>query len=139
MVRAILVGRKTQTRRVVKPKRRTDIFDHVCPYGQPGDRLWVRETHAMDDDGRCHYAATETEHPDWPNGWTPSIFMRRKFSRITLEITSVRLQRVQCIREADAIAEGVESVTEFRKLWETINGRGSWEADPWVWVVGFRM
>jgi hypothetical protein len=143
MVRAILAGTKTQTRRVVKPQPHdpaegvyaapsmihgtgsytqdhmlADGFDGgTCPYGQPGERLWVRETwaygvHAMaaksDDDGPYVYAATNHgTQGRLCDRWRPSIHMPRAASRITLEITSVRVERLQDISEADAIAEGI--------------------------------
>lgn len=206
MVRAILEGRKTMTRRVVKPVP-SDVWGHgvitntrstkfgkfcvhmrgefcgdvhvECPYGTPGDRLWVRETfwhrevfHAdylMD----YRYCATEPTAPGSTDAadyhtlegyWRkiPSIFMPRDASRITLEVTGVRVERLLEISEQDAIAEGVERVRyaiephdagfrdylgdvvlrsarhSFETLWVHINGRESWEANPWVWVVEFR-
>lgn len=176
MVRAILAGTKTQTRRVVKPSKDPDFdcqmapseiagdehADRLCPHGKPGDRLWVRETwaaphsedgrppHAIQcDQMRIHYAAS-----DGRGGllWRPSIHMPRWASRITLEITSVRVKRLQSISAADAIAEGL-SQTEggawlpgpcdhpewaYHQLWNQINGAGSWEKNPWVWVVEFK-
>lgn len=202
MVRAILAGTKTQTRRVVKPAGAHTLFQfrgttaaagadeptgewawcgservvnkHIrCPYGKPGDRLWVRETwaarHAYDGHkpihipalAQWHYAATEDR-----GGllWRPSIHMPRWASRITLEVTGVRVERLQEISEADALAEGVydgaackcaepldfvrscgtcggrlvDSVGLYRALWDQINGPGSWDANPWVWVVEFK-
>ena len=132
---------------------------HYCPYGQPGgDRLYVRETwaapHAYDhlpprlipQDARIHYAATEDR-----GGllWRPSIHMPRWASRITLEVTGVRVERLQSCREVDAIAEGApwaacgapqggSHKAGFAQLWEQINGDGSWEANPWLWVIEFR-
>ena len=163
MVRAILDGRKTVTRRIVKARdlewmdvhqglREPDNAER-CPYGQPGgDRLWVRETwaapHAYDhlpprlipQDARIHYAATEDR-----GGllWRPSIHMPRWASRITLEITGVRVERLQDISEADAISEGTPFpcggwVGGYQKLWESIPGPGSWDLNPWVWVVEFK-
>lgn len=187
MVRALLTGTKTQTRRVVKPQPRTvdgvtDWKSVRCPYGQPGDRLWVREAWMPDPpcDGTwgytewagcrigkiaavpeqfrnpefCNYRAT------WPSKdhglrWTPGIHMPRWASRITLEVTGVRVERLRDISESDAQAEGIEKtkhgfwstygqadcnatyspVASYRCLWESINGDGSWEANPWVWVV----
>ena len=172
MVRAILAGAKTQTRRALRgfypPNRpeydsesgRLEWFngDEVvcgmrCPYGQPGDRLWVRETwavpHRYDHLGPSnipvlgvptHYAATE-----YRGGllWRPSIHMCRWASRITLEVTDVRVERLQDISTVDCWAEGiaaspdVDPVHEYRDLWESINGPGSWDVNPWVWVVEF--
>jgi hypothetical protein len=175
MVRAILDGTKTQTRRVVKPApmmvtdHKTAVWEgpadsllklldgagRHCPYGQPGDRLWVREAFAFclaDKFGPTPdsviYRADEG-NADWPHGWKPSIHMPRCASRITLEVTAVRVERLNDISEKDAWAEGCEGfdddVTggksgylEFAELWESINGPGSWDANPWVWVVEFR-
>lgn len=214
MVRALLNGSKTQTRRVVKPKHPPDSHWMVetrgnshalthwdndtaetslisCPYGQPGERLWVRETWYCDDyrvqrgpylkptdmdldeardDGTLIYRASSGDRPyeaEQPV-WRPAIHMPRWASRITLEITSVRVERLQDISEADALAEGivecpipaddegprrigyvvgpddgksglsVTAVEAYRNLWESINGPGSWDANPWVWVVEFR-
>ena len=163
MARAALDGRKTQMRQLVNPQ---PVFvDGRCllrfAYGQPGDRLWVREGWYCD--------GTKIEYRgDYPNPypakkvikgyWQLSSHMRRHHSRITLEVVSVRVERLQDITEADAIAEGVERLTEddgwrcylnerggytnaitsFRSLWESINGPGSWAANPWVWRVEFK-
>jgi hypothetical protein len=205
MVRAILAGTKTQTRRVVKAKHLPWLDNSVLnfldgkwnqrplPYGQPGDRLWVRET------SRAHEITTKEAEADTfglidrmglevaPCGldgvvyaadnafrqidnsqeaserWmkmrayrgargatVPGIHMPRWASRITLEVTGVRVERLQDISEADAIAEGCtsklaeespaldDSRNEYRALWESINGPGSWDANPWVWVVEFK-
>lgn len=165
MVRAILAGAKTQTRRVVKFKPWHQIeerydgspwpwmydddraADHwlPCPYGQAGDRLWVRESFCdarQAAAGRVLYRASG----DTACGWKPSIHMPRFASRITLEITSVRVERLQDISEADARAEGISraecpgwhATTDFRALWAAINGPESWDANPWVWVVEFQ-
>ena len=168
MIRAILDGRKTQTRRVIKPQY--PKFSHgfggcffcgdgddgiievagvlYCPYGVPGDTLWVREMWAMADNGHTYYRA------DYPasipmratklfggTGWKPSIHMPRSASRLTLEVINVRVERVQEISEEDAIAEGVASVDLFASLWDTINAkRGyAWDTNPWVWVVEFKV
>lgn len=214
MVRAILAGTKTQTRRIVKPQPQPNggeglhpvapycnphgswawvlaatghgsggnLFD--CPYGQPGDRLWVRETwqgplldseeheaaqfredgpDAFKKPGFCAYRATDTlDAVDLDGndlGWRPSIHMPRWASRISLEITGVRVERLQDISEADAIAEGISAkedgryhcgcdddgeilckspVTAYAWLWNSINGDGAWAANPWVWVVEFK-
>ena len=173
MVRAILEDRKTQTRRVVKPPRgwaeyshcdpfamprlrgggtectAESVYDKSAPYGQPGDRLWVRETWQCGDYFIRHpqidqvrYRATDAELLHW----RPSIHMPRWASRIQLEITGVRVERLQDISEADAISEGVYSDPAapardgFMGLWDSINvSRGfGWAANPWVWVVSFR-
>ena len=171
MVRAILGGRKTQTRRVVKPEWKPGIerspflvrhASEFSPYGQRGDRLWVRETWQDTgvagvehlSDGQIVYRATD---PDWEQlegwKWRPSIFMRRRDSRITLEVTDVRVERVREISEEDAADEGFDDVYlvkqqlpsdarvyAFRQTWDELNAkRGfSWESNPWVWVVSFK-
>lgn len=194
MVRALLAGSKTQTRRVVKVPHENPLgkwevlpwggpnggrtrdgqtmpFQNViahartgeiigCPYGQPGDRLWVRETWAPNlvmpiehrPAGDYLYAATNAGKYAVPR-WKPSIHMPRAASRITLEITGVRVERLQDISEADASEEGCGFLlTEYerwdgdpdlyrklyRVLWEQINGPGSWAAKPWVWVIQFK-
>lgn len=182
MVRAILEGRKTQTRRIVKPQPRVLnngmwyvpfkneinwIFNYILgdkvmayakfPYGKVGDRLWVRETFHEYSHGILYRAdmpmrwdAENTEHGEAVTlkaedyKWKPSIFMPRWASRITLEITGVRVERLNDISEEDAIAEGITHRTmncpkvEFRHLWESINGEGSWDENPWVWVIEFK-
>lgn len=197
MVRAILDGSKTQTRRVVKPWEPnyptsapkalpTDFsmlpdgtpFRAACPYGQPGDRLWVRETFQgpMWEEGTwdpdtdyhkpefCEYRADGGPMPEYVDfednlhqGWKPSIHMPRWASRITLEVTGVRVERLQDISARDAIAEGVKPTSDgafhieedqyrapdpaecYARLWEAINGPGSWDANRWVWVVEFNL
>lgn len=203
MVKAILDGSKTQTRRAVKgnpvdmvrlmhkvaaldgydeptgfygfcPSPRV-IRKHVrCPYGQPGDRLWVRETwgytgHGVwtigdarmaSGNGKAVYRA---DGDAGVGGWFPSIHMPREFSRISLRVTDVRVERLHDISEADAKAEGVEIDEEtgaywgaegggvmpgatsrysratlaFADIWRSINGEASWVANPWVWAVSF--
>ncbi len=137
--------------------RMTEPRTWRCPYGQPGDRLWVRETHALNvpgcDDGvsyRADHNDPRGDGPAHPMEWRPSIHMKREHSRINLEVTGVRVERVQDITEADARAEGVTAddeprggaywVTKFARLWDSINAkRGySWESNPWVWVVEFK-
>lgn len=180
MVRAILEGRKTQTRRILKPNSDSP-FQTKCPYGQPGDRLWVRETWAVRPDyDRLPPSQCGDEGMWWraslslcPDGyeachgkWRPSIHMPRWASRITLEITSVRVERLQDISEEDAVKEGIEpvyfeknfdkkaikaykhyfdssyagadAIGSFRSLWQSINGAESWDANPWVWVIEFK-
>jgi hypothetical protein len=129
MVQAILEGHKTQTRRVIKgdfyvenDPPLTVYLDHVddpqlvklpCPYGQIGDRLWVRETFAYDHTGQLFYKTDIPVlcHKNWK--WKPSIFMPRTASRIDGDITNIRVERVSSISEADAIAEGIESIIGF--------------------------
>jgi len=162
MVRAILEGRKSQTRRVIKPQPLNVLFHQgqwiqascerepkdialVCPYGQPGDQLWVRETWLSLPLGGLTYRATET-CANVGGQWRPSIFMPRSASRITLEVTAIRAERVQHITEADALAEGIHCdgvtplKTQYAALWEYfLSKRGySWFDNPWVWVVSFR-
>ena len=164
MVRAILEGKKTVTRRKIKPG--LAILDpmtgkpspSLCPYGQPGDRLWVRETWADWEQGTCYRAdgtwsdGRQTGHPDVPSEidrlklWKPSIHMKRVDSRINLEITSIVPQRLQEMMHKDALAEGVSydvskpdgsPMNRFIQLWDSINGKGAWLANPWVWAVSF--
>ena len=178
MVRAILAGTKTQTRRAVKLKpwhqieQRDDgtlwpwmydddrASDHwvPCPHGQPGDRLWVRETFAKIDGQtqpwiETDYRATYTHGDRLSDSlgikkrWTPAIHMQRAASRITLEITGVRVERLQDISETDTVAEGIPAGEvspddagrfAYRLLWESLHGSGSWDANPWLWVVEFK-
>lgn len=171
MVRALLEGRKTQTRRACKGQRElSNIHDFQldrCPYGKPGQKLWVRETfsgpHCMEaTEGRAAVPPSKWDRSShiwyWADGnpesgdWTKpraSIFMPRWASRILLEITDVRVERLQDISEGDAIAEGWEPLASrnpgnggpfdwYRSLWESINGAGSWDANPFVWVIIFK-
>ncbi len=165
MIRAILDGRKSQTRRVVKNPE-----DYGCqipgpaiitPYGRPLDRLWVRETFGLVDesDGKqCVYRADSGPIHEATTKWKPSIFMPRWASRITLEIISIRVERLQEISEADAIAEGISkgpvklwkgatpsgkplqtAKEQFKTLWDTINAKKQpWSSSPWVWVIEFK-
>lgn len=199
MVRAILEGRKTQTRRVVNPsiaqsewlsqdflnrasfrvlhKNGNAQFDYpdsdasnplTCiksPYGVPGDRLWVRERFCIPSKKVCPdqkpiYAA-DGDAPSLKTIWKPSIHMPRWASRITLEVTDIRVERLTDISEADALAEGIKRTgvqhyfggaphrvhgcpthhptagMAFKTLWEYIYGPGSWALNPWVWVYSF--
>jgi hypothetical protein len=211
MVRAILAGTKTQTRRAIKPvgndegfvlqdygdgpwpyrsedgesgfyrdSHGYDVEERIkCPYGRPGDRLWVRESfsgpYCMEaQDGMAAAAPSKWAHKSriwyWADGqpthgdWTrprPSIHMPRWASRITLEVTDVKVERLQDISEADAVAEGTTPIPDpcdharrscsdvgckgpqpykvgYRSLWESINGPGSWDANPHVWCISFR-
>lgn len=181
MVAALLAGTKTQTRRAVRPQPGTagaDAADAAPvrnPFGQPGDRLWVRErffayghwqTRHNARKGRDEWFFTDLTRESgqaWRYegdaagadraagrvaGAAPAwharnaLFMPRAASRILLEIVAVRSERLQAIGVADALAEGVgesaDPVLAYRAVWEGINGPGSWEADPLVWVVGFR-
>lgn len=169
MVRAILDGRKTQTRRIVKdpiwtmpneifnpraPHRYGDVSTmKPCPQGGIGDRLWVRETWALHPDEHPSeagilYRATD---PGWDTAGTglkrkPSIHMPRWASRITLEITGIRVERLNDISRGDAMEEGCSCPNMaygpdprqwFTALWESIYGEGSWNANPYVWVLEF--
>ena len=199
MVRAILDGSKTQTRRIVKvqpPATTSDVFTfhhpdprehfyafdgdalldwaYPCPLGEAGDRLYVRETwqHSnhpfgpYDADCLVFYRADYMDNPHGPDGekspegkyreWRPSIHMPRSASRITLEITGVRVERLNDCSRADAVAEGAPpshpsidvvsrqfgypdfSRSWYAQLWEQINGAGTWAANPWVWVIEFK-
>lgn len=163
MVRAILDGSKTQTRRVVKGDAlgilnleirppSDPIFVEKCLYGKPGDRLWVREAWAQHTEtfGDFLPSTVYRADPVTPHftKWKPSIHMPRWASRITLEITGVRVERLQDISEKDALSEGCEPddgnpespspISEFRDLWQSINGAESWAANQWVWVIEFK-
>lgn len=206
MVRALLDGRKTQTRRIIKdctvgrdpiskfikigkkfigcyPEDVPELIRECCPYGVPGDRIWVRETwgvvsHELDEDGRIQpwtpdrpataihempfgngyysghaiYAADgdftwgdDDGYEDGRSCWKPSIHMPRAASRILLEITDVRVERLRSMSQDDARAEGViaasgpmEAGLAFRELWDSIYGEESWKANPWVWVIEFK-
>jgi hypothetical protein len=214
MVRAILAGKKTQTRRVVIPQPAAGCrfemngagthalhlgppltadspafccvpvgpkyLDHrlACPYGADGDRLWVRETWQAWRQINVEYDEWEVETDvelmrnatleyratsDSLGPWRPSIFLPRWASRITLEITEVRVQRLQDISEDDALAEGCSGHdpdpvdqggaiyawkgrssapcprAHFLALWDGINGkRAPWASNPWVWAITFR-
>lgn len=191
MVRAILAGTKTQTRRVLKqatgPSLSVGIDDEVpgvaelswlygdgpgydvheaikrvpCPYGKPGDRLWVREAHSIlttDPHGEMQIVSYRATDDECNGPWKPSIHMPRWASRITLEVTDVRVERLKDISEADAAAEGVifnghhrsnpwssdglrhwlTARDAYADLWRDINGEDSWDANPWVWVVEFK-
>ena len=201
MVQAILEGRKTMTRRKIKPKQEPFIQDESCiielnkklgwvvkreintrptrweilqqfkcPYGKVGDVLWVRETttqESITDSEPWHTiyrADVGVNYPMGTNKWKPSIFMPKSACRIFLEITDVRVERLQDINEEDAISEGVESfytgdplqlwwqdylsdpgdgvlsaIGSFKSLWQSINGESSWTSNPFVWVVSFRI
>ena len=188
MVRAILEGRKTQTRRIIKAPRwsdgeieiqddgpyavatKTGCLSKVPVHYTVGDLLWVREAFGfgVSDHGECpRYRATmdyqcgdkiKSEH-EGPFKWRPSIHMPRRFSRITLEVTGVKVERLQSISEDDAKAEGItplpsgryfcgfdedgeitakSPVTAFGWLWNSIHGPDGWAANPWVAAVTFR-
>lgn len=197
MVRAILEDRKTQTRRVVKPQPpsgcsvgwsafsgenriecRSYAIPHQsfikCPYVMR-QKLWVRETflnNALEGYDPVYFYRADGDDKPEDRQWKPAIFMPRQASRITLEITQVRVERLHEISEEDAILEGIDGrrhpkdkqlwtwkdytrsqhfkepiyhygsavtpQTTYAGLWESINGKGSWQANPWVWVIRFK-
>ncbi|WP_369949480.1 hypothetical protein [Serratia marcescens] len=184
MVRAILDGRKTQTRRSLNWKRQPyiemaerddgslwpwaedgerggDIW-FSCPFGEVGDRLWVRETFGDCGNRLVYRADTEDGAASQVKRWVPSIHMPREACRILLEITAVRVERLNDISEEDAEAEGIDMEAlydsqdcydciadhnmtgrptvkgAFKYLWESIYGVDSWSANPWVWVIKFK-
>ncbi len=118
----------------------------IYPQWSPGDVLWIRETHAVDERGAVAYRA---DHPGHPGPWTSSLFMRRKHARILLLVTAVRPERLHDISEADAKAEGVDAMDAikakvptardvYRMLWDELNsGRAPWKANPWIHVLSF--
>lgn len=124
------------------------------PYGKPGDRLWVRETFAIWSTEPTDFVNMvpiqyRSDKKDWPDctKWSPSIHMPRWASRIDLEITGIRVERLKDISNEDCWNEGMSDTTNpqlkanrkwFSELWESINGVSSWDANPWVWVVEFR-
>jgi len=172
MVRAILDSRKTQTRRVIKPQCEANLMSGYqeweyegllarCPFGQIGDRLWVRETWRQPEDfegydrGAVLYAVSEM---DAGAKWKPSIHMPRWASRITLEITDIRVERLQDITLLNCIKEGIEKKKgswgiihfEFNKkqsdsprdlfkdLWNSMNKKHTWDSNHYVWAIEFR-
>ncbi|MBQ4778118.1 hypothetical protein [Pectobacterium versatile] len=192
MVRATLSGQKTQTRRVVKSQPDEDGLARLrggpwmdtservyrCPFGQPGDRLWVRETSGLQVrrdalGGTGEFRVYRASNPDairfttasgkiYPIKWIPSIHMPRYASRILLEITDVRVERLNDISEEDCWAEGIDAVDGrfenaeiidmarktgcciddakpmFALLWQSIYGEESWQANPWCWTITFK-
>ena len=165
MVRAILDGRKTQTRRVIREARGAkslyagekdglwvverfgDAAQSLirCPYGRVGDRLWARETYELiywRDENRLVYRADSEVHI---NRWIPAIHMPRFAARLFLRIEDIRVERLQSITDEDAWAEGVfpedgDAVAAFADLWDRINGKRGfgWDTNPLVWVVQFQ-
>ena len=194
MVRAILDGKKTQTRRPANPSTANLLdlqgqyphkkYNISCPFGAVGDRIWVRETYQgplfdyehmesyLEDSSKfekpefCVYRADGNPAPEFYDaddnlhcGWRPSIHMPRWASRILLEITSVRAERLNAISEEDARAEGIidggclncvepepcgcanpepDATNAFAYLWQSIYGQENWNANPWVWVIEFK-
>ena len=158
MVQALLDGRKTQTRRRVKAagsvnRSRSLSGDSLAPnpFGRPGDRLWIKETwsslpqwdHVKPSKLTDEQLKSVHYHADGKQGGKTrsSLFMPRRASRISLEIIDVRKERLQAIDHADALAEGMagaDAVDDYARLWDQINGKRSWDSNPWVWVVTFR-
>ncbi|EAN1243730.1 hypothetical protein RCU45_13350 [Escherichia coli] len=173
MVRAILGGNKTQTRRIVEEKFygravAAELLAKHCPYGQPGDRIWVRETYRVHGKAtdvatlvyrasvrnswteQTHRVPVEVCNKPVSEKWTPSIHMPRWASRILLEITDVRVERLHDMSEADAKAEGATPATYkitppeavyrvgFGDIWRSIYGQDNWLSNPLVWVIEFK-
>lgn len=173
MVRAILGGNKTQTRRIVEEKFygravAAELLAKHCPYGQPGDRIWVRETYRVHGKAtdvatlvyrasvrnswteQTHRVPVEVCNKPVSEKWTPSIHMSRWASRILLEITDVRVERLHDMSEADAKAEGATPATYkitpseavyrvgFGDIWRSIYGQDNWLSNPLVWVIEFK-
>lgn len=191
MIRALLDGRETQTRRIIKDLdpgcihpdgyRMGDTLrtrsgkTFLSKYGLQGDLIWVRETTCIapkrfatpdkscipDYDGDLRYVSYRADgHPedamrDYKLKWTPAIHVHRWASRITLELTDVRVERLNDISEADAVAEGCISTAvvnaagddytglyaseHYMNLWDSINGTGAWDKNPWVWCLSFNV
>lgn len=191
MVQAILDGRKTMTRRLLKkqPQAPRAIYNDddaiailgengpdlllrfnwkckrykkefvdagmwgsKCPYGKPGDILWVRESFGRYKSGEIVYKADKTEATIIGNPWKPSIHMPKDAARIWLEVTEVRVEKLHSISDNDIFAEGIQTFVDkglagvnkggdgsargaFKTLWGSING--NWDSNPWVWVVSF--
>jgi hypothetical protein len=170
-IHPILDGSKMQTRREIKVPVVEGATAKDCKYGTVGDQLWIKETFrhfGNKFEGGKNFALVtyrqdgisqeiEVENPPvekwWNTGnkpWKPSIFMPRWASRITLEITGIRVERLQEISEDDAKAEGTKPSivgaaldhlkyrAGYQSLWERINGKGSWAKNPLCWVISFK-
>lgn len=155
MVQAILEGRKTMTRRIVKDKDPWSVI--TCRYGQPGDILWVRETFAIYLDAFLFKAGYRGVFKGIK--WKPSIHMPKDYARIWLQVEEIRVERLHSISKEDAISEGIERINDklfkcygtsslvvtnvpkdsFMTLWSEINGVESTHANPWVWVIKFKV
>ena len=170
MVLKILSGEKTQTRRIMKPqptnengywtwgkqgifvahdvipveKVQAPMLSNKCPYGRPGDYLWLRETwcEGLSDTHECWGYRADMKYqcgkpiPE-PQKWKSSIFMPRKYSRITLEITDIKIERVESCSNEDAISEGFKNQTEFLKYFYKLNSKYL-GLSPWCWCISFR-
>lgn len=175
-VRAILDGRKTQARRIVNPQPtgQEDSPYHigsgnnqrarVCPFGKPGDRLWVREAWNADWCDRTIYRAdggsAKTAGYSAEPKWSPSVHMPREASRITLEVLQTRITRLRDMTVEEALSEGTHHqgfilglggtsndfklqeanvMASFVEKWEQRHGKDSWKENPWVWVASFKL
>jgi hypothetical protein len=156
MVRAVQAGRKTQTRRAMYPQPgfvedgrffRADGREIICPFGLPGDLLWVRERFAVLENGQVVYAADPVKRRSKLQ-WEQSRDLPREHSRLLLRVISTRAQQLQDINEADALAEGYDREREtlspidwFARLWDRLQVVESmrWQANPWMWVVHFEV
>lgn len=168
MVQSVLNGSKTQTRRLFKAKGGQSWY--TCPYGQVGDILWVRESfyEPMFEglNGKYYYKA-DLEKQGWDFKWKPSLFMPKDACRLFLEITDIRIERLQKISDEDCKSEGIKREiftptgeefyyfypcndlrddsyldspkTSFYSLWKSINGQLSWDDNPFVWVISFKV
>ena len=169
LVRAILSGQKTQTRRIAKDVRHPDlgnwyapgalvlegepqhVIHRACPWGQPSDRIYVRETFArvptVCGSDEVVFAADYQDDSDKAAGvkYTPAIHMPKDLARVWLEITGVRVERLQSISRGDAMAEGCPAPNMadgedprdwFAEVWKSTGG--DWAANPWVWVIDFK-
>lgn len=134
MVRAILMGVKSQTRRIVKP----EIADKPCPYGVAGDSLWVRECWQKLGDEYIYRASVPGGHTE-VGLWKPSIHMVREACRLELKILDTWIEPLNSICDADALAEGVPDAKAFKSLWTIIHGAKSWDSNPDVWVIEFEV
>jgi hypothetical protein len=134
MIRAILMGVKTQTRRIVNP----EIADKPCPYGVAGDTLWVRECWQKLGDEFIYRASAPGGHSK-VGLWKPSIHMPREACRLELKIIGTFLEPLHDINKPDALAEGTQSVAAFKSLWQTLHGQKSWDLNPDVWVIEFKV
>jgi len=180
MILALLSGAKTQTRRAVKLPLIDRQFTgwavagceansllreghhELCPYGKVSDHLWVKETFAPHPEVNAETIYRADRGGDYQGAaqgdfkWKPSLFMPRARSRITLEITEIRVERLQDISDGDAKLEGcivcedrshshaehglryTPYRTAYQALWESIHGKGAWDVNPWLWVIGFK-
>jgi len=162
-ITAILEGRKSQTRRIIKPQpthlggghyawkqvpmNATDILQSLCPYGTIGDRLYVKEACLARANGEAYlykrdYSLVEAAGiGGMYGGWKSPMFMPKAAARLWLEITDVQAQRLINIPQLDAMEEGADGPdykVGYKAIWESIHGPGSWERNPWVWAISFK-